>query len=115
VRGIPLISFVALGLLAASGCDNPNSSNYDPMGDAADVAGMALTDVPLDQIASCVESTKAEAYLGDPVAQRRWTAAGQSDDTLTRVCTEIGRNDPNALADMQQEWIADQAVLHPSP
>lgn len=109
------MSLVAFGLLAASGCDNPNSSNYDPMGDAADVAGMTLTDVPLDQIASCVESTKAAAFLGDAVAQQRWTAAGQSDVTLTQVCTQIGRNDPQALADMQQDWIAEQAVLHANP
>ena len=102
-------------MLVASGCEDPNSSNFDPMGEAADAAGMTLTDVPLDQIASCVESTKADAFLGDATAQARWNSAGQSDVTLTQVCTEIGRNDPKALADMQQNWIAEQAVLHANP
>ena len=64
------MSLAVMALLVA-GCEDPDTAAYDPMGVAADQAGMTLTDVPLDQIQSCVESTTYNAFMGD----RRGTEA----------------------------------------
>jgi hypothetical protein len=101
-----LIVSLALIAFVASGCEEPNTTDYDPMGAAAASAGMELADVPVEQVASCVELTKIEAMEGDPAAQARWDAAGQSDILLSSACTELGRTDPAALATMHWDWKA---------
>ena len=99
------IGFVASGFLT-SGCEEPNTTDYDPMGAAAASAGMELAEVPVEQVASCVELTKVRAMEGDPDAQARWDDAAQSDKLLSSACTELGRTDPAALATMHWDWKA---------
>ena len=57
-----------VGVLA-SGCTDPNTTSYDPVGAAAAEANLDL--VPHEQIASCVEATKFGAYVGDAAALDR--------------------------------------------
>ncbi len=104
-----LVSLVVIGLVA-SGCDDPNTTDYDPMGAAAAAAGMELAEVPIEQVDSCVEFTKVAALAGDVAAQERWNSVGQSDDALSAACTEIGRSDPTQLAEMHWEWTAAQSA-----
>lgn len=102
---LALTGITAFGIVA-SGCEEPNTTDYDPMGAAAASAGMELADVPVEQVASCVELTKVEAMEGDPAARARWDAAAQSDTLLSSACTELGRTDPAALATMHWDWKA---------
>ncbi len=105
---------LAVGVLA-SGCANPNTTDYDPVGVAAAGANMELVSVPPEQVASCVESTKFAAFVGDVDARARWDAAGQSEDALSDMCSQIGHDDPDALATMQRNWIAVQASIDAAP
>ena len=107
MRRVTVVS-MALVCLLASGCEDPDTNDYDPMGAAAADAGMVLTDVPLDEIDSCVESTKFRAFTGDADALQRWNAAGQNDDALRQACTKIGLKDPDELAAMHWNWVAEQ-------
>jgi hypothetical protein len=113
MRRVTLMSLAVLVVLL-SACDNPNTTDYDPMGKAADAAGMTLTDVPQDQITSCVESTQYGAFLGDADALERWQTAGQSEAALADACLHIGRNDPEALATMHWNWTTLRSTL-PDP
>ena len=99
------MSLAVLALLTA-GCGDPNTSNYDPMGNAADAAGMPLTDVPADQVASCVAATVYGAFVGDADALELWHSVGESDVALAEACLHIGRNDPKQLATMHWNWTA---------
>ena len=101
-----------VGVLA-SGCKDPDTTSYDPVGVAAVDAELEL--VPHDQIASCVESTKFGAYVGDAAALERWNSAGQSDADLVEVCNEIWRADPAALATIHSDWMATQALTAAAP
>jgi hypothetical protein len=83
------------------------------MGAAAAEANLDL--VPHDQVTSCVESTKFGAYVGDDAALDRWDSAGQSEDDLAEVCTQIWRDDPTALAAIHSDWLATQALIAESP
>lgn len=105
MRRVLCVSLATIALLA-SGCEDPDTSDYDPMGAAAAAAGMELAEVPVEQVASCVELTKVEAIAGDTAASERWNSVGQSDDALAAVCTEIGRTDPDRLAAMHWDWMA---------
>jgi len=107
------MSLAAMALLTA-GCDDPNTADYDPMGNAADAAGMTLTDVPQDQITSCVQSTQYGAFLGDADALELWRSVGESEAALSDACLHIGRNDPKQLATMHWNWTALQAA-RPEP
>ncbi len=109
MRRVAIVA-VAVVCLLASACEDPDTNDYDPMGAAAADAGMVLTDVPADQITSCVDSTKFGAYVGDADALKRWNAAGQSDDALRAACTKIGLKNPDELASMHWTWIAEQSV-----
>ena len=71
--------------------------------------------MPHEQVASCVESTKFGAYVGDAAALERWNSAGQSDDNLAEVCTQIWRADPTALAAIHSDWMETQAMIADSP
>ena len=93
----------------ASGCKEPNTTSYDPVGVAAADAGMVLGTVSADQIISCVEWTKFGAAVGDVTGVARWDSAERSETILAEVCAEIGRTDPAALAAMHEDWIAVQA------
>jgi hypothetical protein len=112
VRRIVLVSLAVIGLLA-SGCNDPNTTSYDPVGAAAADANLDL--MPHDQITSCVESTKLGAYVGDAVAFERWTSAGQSEANLAEVCNQIWRADPAALATIHSDWLATRASIAATP
>ena len=101
-----------VGVLA-SGCKDPNTTSYDPVGVAAVDAELDL--LPHDQITSCVESTKFGAYVGDAVALDRWNSVGQSDADLAAMCLEIWRADPTALAKIHSDWVATQAMVAEAP
>jgi hypothetical protein len=105
MRRVILVSLASISLLA-SGCEDPDTTDYDPMGAAAAAAGMELAEVPVEQVDSCVELTKFSAMSGDQAAQERWNSVGQSEDALSAACTEIGRTDPDRLAGMHWEWMA---------
>jgi len=112
VRRIGLVSLAVVGVLA-SGCTEPNTTSYDPVGAAAVDANLDL--VPHDQITSCIESTKFGAYVGDAAALERWNSAGQSEADLTEVCNQIWRADPAALATIHSDWMETQALNVASP
>lgn len=97
----------------ASGCKDPNTTSYDPVGVAAVDADLDL--VPHDQITSCIESTKFGAYVGDAAALERWNSAGQSEADLEQVCNRIWRADPAALAAIHSDWMEAQALNADSP
>ena len=101
-----------VGVLA-SGCTEPNTTSYDPVGAAAVDANLDL--VPHDQITSCIESTKFGAYVGDAAALERWNSAGESDADLAEVCNRIWRADPAALATIHSDWMETQALNAASP
>ena len=101
-----------VGVLA-SGCTDPNTTSYDPVGAAAAEANLDL--VPHEQIASCVEATKFGAYVGDAAALERWNSAGQSDADLAGVCNRIWRDDPTALAAIHSEWMDTHAANAAAP
>ena len=103
---------VVVGVLA-SGCKDPNTTSYDPVGAAAADANLDI--VPHDQITSCVESTKFGAYVGDAAALERWNSAGESDADLEDVCVQIWRADPTKLAAIHSDWMATQAAIAASP
>ena len=107
-----LVPLAVVGVLA-SGCKDPNTTSYDPVGVAAVGANLDL--VPHDQITSCIESTKFGAYVGDTAALERWNSAGQSDADLAEVCNQIWRADPTALARIHSDWMATQALIPASP
>jgi hypothetical protein len=112
VRRIVLLPLAVVGVLA-SGCTDPNTTSYDPVGVAAADASLDL--VPHDQITSCVESTKFGAYVGDAVAFERWNSAGQSETNLAEACNQIWRADPAALATIHSDWMAAQEVIAATP
>ncbi len=101
-----------VGVLA-SGCKDPNTTSYDPVGVAAVDANLDL--VPHDQITSCVESTKFGAFVGDAAALERWNSAGQSDADLVEACNQIWLADPAALATIHSDWMATQALTAAAP
>ena len=107
-----LVSLAVIGVFA-SGCKDPNTTSYDPVGAAA--ADATLDIVPHDQVASCVESTKFGAYVGDAAALGRWNSAGQSESDLAEVCNGIWRADPAALAAIHSDWIETQALNAAAP
>ncbi len=96
-----------------SGCKDPDTTSYDPVGVAAVDADLDL--VPHDQITSCVESTKFGAFVGDAAALERWNSADQSDADLAEVCNQIWRDDPAALATIHSDWMAAQALTTAAP
>ncbi len=100
---------VAMIVAVASGCADPNTTGYDPVGVAAADANMDLAEP--EHVTSCVESTKFGAYLGEDVALARWEAADRSDAALRDVCERIGRDDPDALAAVHSNWVAVQASI----
>ena len=106
------MTLAVVGVLA-SGCADPNTTSYDPVGAAAVDANLDL--VPHDQITSCVESTKFGAYVGDAAALERWKSAGESEADLAEVCTEIWRADPAALETIHSEWMETQALIAEAP
>lgn len=110
MRCAAFVSVVVIGVLA-SGCKEPNTTSYDPVGEAAAVANMELAIVPPEQLMSCVESTKFGALAGDAIARARWDAAGQSEAALSDVCSELGRTDPAALALVHWNWTAAQSTI----
>ena len=110
MRCVAFASVVVIAALA-SGCKEPNTTNYDPVGIAAADANMELVEVPPEQVTSCVESTKFGAYVGDVTARERWDAAGQSDAALSEVCGQLGRTDPAALATIHWNWTAAQSSI----
>ncbi len=114
MRCTAFVSVVVIGVLA-SGCKEPNTTNYDPVGAAAAEANMELVIVPPEQVTSCVESTKFGAYVGDTTAQARWDAADQSEAALSDVCRQLGRTDPAALATMHWNWTAAQSSIDAAP
>ncbi len=114
---VPLV--VVAGLLAAS-CEGTDTADPTPTTDAAFVDAFAAVTVPpsivpADQVTSCVDATKYGAFVGDVDASARWNAVGQSDDALTEACTQIGRDDPDALATMHWNWTASQAAVAVAP
>jgi hypothetical protein len=112
VRLIVLVPLAVVGVLA-SGCKDPNTTSYDPVGVAAVDASLDI--VPHDQVTSCVESTKFGAYVGETAALERWNSADQSDAGLAAACTQIWRADPAALATIHSDWMATQALIADSP
>lgn len=114
MRRAAFVSLAVVGVLA-SGCDDPNTTDYDPVGAAAASANMELVTVPPEQITSCVEATKFGAYVGDDDARARWDAAGQSEDALADVCSQIGHDDPDALATIHWNWNAAQSSIDAAP
>jgi len=102
------MSLAVVGVLA-SGCEEPNTTSYDPVGVAAADAGLLLETVPAEQVASCVGWTKFGAAVGDVTDLARWESAERSERTLADVCAELGRTDPAALAAMHEDWIEVQA------
>jgi hypothetical protein len=107
-----VVPLAVIGLLA-SGCSDPNTTSYDPIGAAAVDANLDL--VPHDQVSSCVESTKFGAFVGDAVALERWNSAGQSDADLAELCLQIWRADPAALETIHSDWIATQTAVAAAP
>lgn len=99
--------------VSVSGCQDPNTTSYDPVGVAAADANLDL--VPRDQISSCVESTKFGAFVGDAAALARWDSAGQSEAGVAAACLEIWRGAPSDLAAIHTEWLATQAAIDASP
>ena len=93
----------------SSGCEDPDTTSYDPVGAAAAVAEIDL--VPHDQIASCVEWTKFAALVGDAAALDRWDSAGQSDAAVAEACLEIWRDDPTELEAIHSDWLATLALM----
>jgi len=114
MRCVAVASLVVIGVLA-SGCKEPNTTNYDPVGHAAADANMELAIVPPEQVTSCVESTKFGAYVGDLAARTRWDAAEQSEGVLSDVCSQLGRTDPAALATIHWNWTAAQSSIDAVP
>jgi hypothetical protein len=112
VRWIVLVALAVVGVLA-SGCKDPNTTSYDPVGAAAAEANLDL--VPHEQIASCVESTKFGAFVGEAAALERWNSAGQSDADLADVCNQIWSDDPTALATIHSDWMETQALNAAAP
>jgi hypothetical protein len=112
VRRIVLVPLAVIGVLG-SGCKDPNTTSYDPVGAAAVEANLDL--VPHDQITSCVESTKLGVYVGDAVAFERWNSAGGSEANLAAACTQIWRADPTALAAIHSDWMAMHALTAATP
>jgi hypothetical protein len=112
VRRIVLVPLVVIGALA-SGCEDPDTTSYDPVGVAAVAANLDV--VPHDQIASCVEWTKFGALVGDAAALERWDSAGRSDAAVAEVCLEIWRADPTELAAMHSDWLEAQALIVATP
>ena len=104
---------LAVVAMVASGCKDPNTTSYDPMGAAAVEANLDL--VPHEQVTSCVEATKFGAYVGDAVALDRWMSAGESDDDLAEVCLQIWRDEPTALAAIHSDWMETQALIAEAP
>lgn len=111
-RIVLVVSLAVVGVLA-SGCTDPDTTSYDPMGAAAAQANLDL--VPHDQITSCVESTKFGAYVGDAASIERWNSAGESDADLEQVCNEIWQRDPAALATIHSDWMEIQADIAAAP
>ena len=103
---------VVVGVLA-SGCEDPDTTSYDPVGAAAVAAELDL--VPHDQIASCVEWTKFGVLVGDAAALERWDSSGESDAGVAEACLEIWRADPVDLAAIDAEWSETQALIAASP
>jgi hypothetical protein len=112
VRRIVVVALAVVGVLA-SGCADPNTTSYDPVGAAAVDADLDI--VPHDQIASCVESTKFDAFVGDAAALERWNSSGESEANLAETCTKIWRADPAALETIHSDWVATQALIAASP
>ena len=108
---VVLLLLVVAGALS-SGCEDPDTTSYDPVGAAASIADVDL--VPHDQIASCVEWTKFAAFVGDAAALDRWDSAGQSDAAVAEVCLEIWRVDPSELAAIHSDWLAAHALMSAS-
>lgn len=106
-----LLALVVVGALS-SGCEDPDTTSYDPVGAAAAAAELDI--VPHDQIASCVEWTKFAALVGDAAALDRWDSADQSDDGVAEACLEIWRADPTELAAIHSDWLATRALLSAS-
>lgn len=106
------MALVVVGVVA-SGCTDPNTTSYDPMGAAAAQANLDL--VPHDQITSCVEATKFGAYVGDAAALERWNSGGQSDADLEQVCNRIWQSNPAALATIHSDWMETQASNADTP
>ncbi len=106
------MALVVVGVVA-SGCTDPNTTSYDPMGAAAAEANLDL--VPHEQITSCIEATKFGAYVGDADALERWNSAGQSDADLADVCNRIWRDDPTALAAIHSDWMDTQVSNTDAP
>lgn len=104
---------LAVIAVLASGCTDPNTTSYDPVGAAAVAANLDL--VPHDQITSCVESTKLGVYVGDAVAFERWNSAGGSEANLAEMCTKIWQADPAALATIHSDWMETQALNAATP
>ena len=108
------MSLAIIGLLA-TGCGEPNTTDYDPVGAAAAEAGLSVSSVPPEQIESCVESTKYDAFFGQAAALARWNAVGQSENELSELCRLIGRDDPATLATMHSDWTAAQSSRDVDP
>ena len=89
-------------------------NNYDGSMTTGSARGMVST-VPLDQIASCVESTKAGAFVGDVAAQELWNSVGQSEPGLADACAQIGRDDPAGLAATHLAWTAAHPPVPAEP
>jgi hypothetical protein len=71
--------------------------------------------VPVEQINSCVDSTKHGAFVGEAEAAERWNTADQTEVALIEACTQIGRTDPASLAAMHWNWTAAQAAITAPP
>lgn len=106
MRQLALVSLVVIGLVA-SGCEDPDTNDYDPMGVAAAEAGLPLASE--DAVESCIESTQADAFAGDPEAQELWNSVDQSEAALRRACIQLGVDDPDRLAQMHWNWTAAQS------
>ena len=89
-------------------------NNYDGSTMTGSARGMVST-VPLDQIASCVESTKTGAFVGDVAAEELWNSVGQSEPGLADACAQIGRDDPTGLATMHAAWTSGQPAVAAEP
>jgi hypothetical protein len=112
VRRIVLVTLSVVGVLL-SGCEDPDTTSYDPMGAAADAAELDL--VPHDQIASCVDWTRFGVLVGDAAALARWDSAGESDAGVAEACLEIWRADPTELAAIDSEWSETETLIAASP
>jgi len=97
---------LAVCCIVASGCEDPNTTDYDPMGAAAADAGMIVVDPA--EIDSCVESTMSGAMAGEGGAQALWTSVGESREALEQECNRIGIENPERLAEMHWNWTAAQ-------